>query len=155
MYCKNQWNLLPGSTNGPSPGSWAPLPTPPGPLQINLFGEKRCHFGRSFREGFDFGCQGMNFGRVLVGSRRSPACFLQGLAPSMVRWEVSYKGKSFQKKLEIWSGAKFRRMSQIGQGAPPRHPKNPKKYAQKGPGPILGPGSLYDSRSTRLGGPLC
>ena len=43
--------------------------------------QKRCHFGRSFREGFDFWCQGMIFGRVLVGSRRSPTCFLQGLAP--------------------------------------------------------------------------
>ena len=63
--------------------------------------QKRCHFGQSFREGFDIWCQGMIFWRVLVGSRRSPASFLQGLAPSMVRWKVSYKGKSFKKTLEI------------------------------------------------------
>ena len=101
---------------------------------------KRCHFGRSFREGFDFWCQGKVFGRVLVGSRRSPACFLQGLAPPVVRWEVSYEGKSVKNMLEIWSGPKFREMFQTGQGGPPRHPKNPKKYlAQKGPGPNLGP----------------
>ena len=42
---------------------------------------KRCHFGRSFREGFDFRRQGIIFWRVLVGSRKSPASFLQGLAP--------------------------------------------------------------------------
>ena len=90
------------------------------------FVQKRFYFERSFREGFDFWSQGMIVWRVLVGSRRYPACFLQGLAPSMVRWEVTYEGKSFQKKLEILSGAKHRKMSQIGQGAPPRHPKNQK-----------------------------
>ena len=69
-------------------------------LQHQKLFKKRRHFERSFREGFDFWCQGKVFWRGLVGSRRSPACFLQGLAPSMVRWEVSYEGKSFQKKLE-------------------------------------------------------
>ena len=59
--------------------------------------QKRCLLGRSFRESFDFWCQGKVFGRVLVGSRRSPTCFLQGLAPSIVRWGVSYKGKSVKK----------------------------------------------------------
>ena len=44
-------------------------------------GKKRNNLGRGFREDFDFGCQGKDFWRVLVGSRRSPACFLQGLAP--------------------------------------------------------------------------
>ena len=68
--------------------------------------QKRSHLGRSFREGFDFWCQGKVFWRVLVGSRRSPACFLQGLAPPVVRWEVSHKGESFQKQLEVWSGPK-------------------------------------------------
>ena len=48
-----------------------------------------------------FWCQGMIFWRVLVGSRKSPASFLQGLAPPVVRWEVSYKRKSFRKKLEV------------------------------------------------------
>ena len=43
--------------------------------------QKRCPFGRGFREDFDFWSQGKVFWRVLVGSRRSPACFLQGLAP--------------------------------------------------------------------------
>ena len=70
-------------------------------LQHQKLAKKRDSFGRSFRKGFDFWCQGKVFWRVLVGSRRSPACFLQGLAPPMVRWEVSYEGKSFQKKLEI------------------------------------------------------
>ena len=69
--------------------------------------------------------------------------FFTGVSPSMVRWEVSYEGKSFPKKLEIWSGPKFRKMFQIGQGGPPRNPKIQKKYwAQKGPGPNLGPGSV-------------
>ena len=103
-------------------------------LQHQKLTKKRNKSGRSFREGFDFSCQWMIFLRVLVGSRRSPACFLQGLAPSMVRWEVSYKGKSFQKKSEIWSDPKFRKMSKIGKGAPPRHPKNQKKkMGPKGP----------------------
>ena len=45
-----------------------------------------------------------------------------------------------KKKLEFWPDPKFRKMSQIGQGSPPRHPKHPKKnWAQKGLGPILGP----------------
>ena len=101
--------------------------------------QKRCNLGRSFREGFDFWSQGMIFWRVSGGSRRSPATFLQGLATPVVRWEVSYKGKSFQKKLEIWSGAKFRKMSQIGQGGPPRHPKNLKKLGPKASGPNFGP----------------
>ena len=60
---------------------------------------KRCPFARSFREGFDFWCQGMDLGRVSAGSRRSPACFLQGLAPPVVRWEVSHKGKPFANKI--------------------------------------------------------
>ena len=47
--------------------------------------QKRCPFGRSFREGFDFGPQGVNLERVLVGSRRYPASFLQGLATPRVR----------------------------------------------------------------------
>ena len=70
-------------------------------LQHQKLGQKRTKLERSFREGFDFWCQGKVFWRVLVGSRRSPACFLQGLAPPVVRWEVSYEGKSFQKKLEF------------------------------------------------------
>ena len=92
--------------------------------------------GGSFREDFDFWCQGMIFWRVLVGSRRSPASFLQGLATPMVRWEVSYEGKSFQKKFEFWSGPKFRKMSQMTWGGPPRTPKNIFKF---GPGPKFGP----------------
>ena len=80
--------------------------------------QKRCHVGRGFREGFDFWCQGKVFWRVLVGSRRSPASFLQGLAPSMVRWEVSYKGTSFQTKFEFWSGPKIRKLSQMTWGGP-------------------------------------
>ena len=63
--------------------------------------QKRCRFGRSFREGFDFGCQGMDFWRVLVGSRRSLACFFTGVSPPVVRWEVSYEGTSFPKKFEF------------------------------------------------------
>ena len=64
-------------------------------------------------------------------------------APSMVRWEVSYEGKSFQTKLEILSGPKFRQMPQIGQGGPPRHPKNQKKNGPKRAlGPNLGPWAL-------------
>ena len=69
--------------------------------------QKRDSFGRSFREGFDFWCQGMIFWMVLVGSRRSPACFLQGLAPPVVRWEVSHKGKSFQKSLNFGRAQKI------------------------------------------------
>ena len=42
--------------------------------------KKGAMLGEVFREGFDFWCQGKVFGRVLVGSRRSPASFLQGLA---------------------------------------------------------------------------
>ena len=84
-------------------------------LQHQKLSKKRSHLGRSFREGFDFLCQGKVFWRVLVGSRRSPACFLQGLASPVVRWEVSYKVKSFSKKLEIWSGQKKNtKMFQIG-----------------------------------------
>ena len=49
----------------------------------------------------------------------------------MVRWEVSYEGKSFQKKLEFWSGPKFRKMSQIGQGGPRAIQKNQKKIGPK------------------------
>ena len=96
----------------------------------------------------------VGFGRFSEVSRM----FSTGVSPPVVRWEVSYEAKSFQKKFEIWSGPKFRKMSQIGQGGPPRHPKNQKrKWAQKGLGPIWGPGSLYNSRSTRLRGPyiLC
>ena len=92
-------------------------------LQHQKLAKKRDSFGRGFREDFDFWSQGTVFWTVLVGSWRSPACFLQGLAPSMVRWEVSYKRKSFQKKFEFWSDPKFPKMSQIGQGGPPRHPK--------------------------------
>ena len=51
-------------------------------LQHQKLAQKRDSFGRGFREGFDFWCQGTIFWRVLVGSRRSPASFLQGLAPS-------------------------------------------------------------------------
>ena len=48
--------------------------------------------------------------------------------------------ENLSKKLGIWSGPNFRKMFQIGQGGPPRNPKNPKKYwAQKGPGPNFGP----------------
>ena len=98
--------------------------------------QKRGHVGRSFHESFDFWCQRKVFWRVLVGSRKSPASFLQGLATPVVRWEVSYEGTSFQKKLEIWSGPKFRKMSQMTWGGPPRTPKNIFKF---GPGPKFGP----------------
>ena len=108
-------------------------------LQHQKLLPKRCHFERSFREGFDFWGQGKFFWRVLVGSWRSPASFLQGLAPPVVRWEVSYKGKSFQKKFEIWPNPKFRKMSQIGQGGPPRNPKNEKMSPKFGPWPLWGP----------------
>ena len=59
--------------------------------------QKRSHFERSFHEGFFVWSQGMIVCKVCVGSPKSSACFVQGLAPSMVRWEVSCKGKSFQK----------------------------------------------------------
>ena len=96
--------------------------------------QKRSHFERSFREGFGFWCQGKVFWRVLVGSRRCPASFLQGLAPPVVRWEVSYEEKSFQKSSKFSRGPKFRKMSQIGQGGPPLHPKkNKKTISPKGP----------------------
>ena len=49
-------------------------------LQHQKLARKRDKLGRSFREGFDFWSQGKVLGRVLVGSRRSPASFLQGLA---------------------------------------------------------------------------
>ena len=66
-------------------------------LQHQKLSKKRSHLGRSFRGGFDFWSQGKVFWRVLGGSRKSPACFLQGLASSRIRWEVTYEGKSFQK----------------------------------------------------------
>ena len=50
-------------------------------LQHQKLVQKRDKFGRRFREGFDFWSQGMIIWRVLVGSRKSPASFLQGLAP--------------------------------------------------------------------------
>ena len=50
-------------------------------LQHQKLAQKRNNCWRSFRKGFDFWCQGMVFLRVFVGSRRSLACFLQGLAP--------------------------------------------------------------------------
>ena len=49
-------------------------------LQHQKLFKKRCHFERSFREGFDFGCQGAVFLRVLVGSRRCPASFFTGVS---------------------------------------------------------------------------
>ena len=62
---------------------------------------KRSKLLTGVREGFDFWCQGKVFWRVSGGSRRSPATFLQGLATPVVRWEVSYEGKSVQKKFEF------------------------------------------------------
>ena len=58
--------------------------------------QKRNKILRSFREGFCFWSQAI-FCRVSASSRRCPACFLQGLAPPVVRWEVSYKGTDFTK----------------------------------------------------------
>ena len=51
----------------------------------------------------------------------------------MVRWEVSYEGKSVQKKFEILPDLKFRKMSQIGQGGPRAIQKVKKKLGPKGP----------------------
>ena len=67
-------------------------------LQHQKLAPKRNNFGRSFREDFDFWSQGNVFWMVLVGSRRSPASFLQGLATLVVRWEVSYKEDLSPKK---------------------------------------------------------
>ena len=39
-------------------------------------GQERFHLGRSFREAFDFWCQGDVFYRFSAGSQKSPACFL-------------------------------------------------------------------------------
>ena len=52
-------------------------------LQHQKLAKKRDSLGRGFREDFDFGHQGKVLWRVLVGSRRSPACFLQGLVPQL------------------------------------------------------------------------
>ena len=50
----------------------------------------------------------------------------------------------YREKLEFRPDPKFRKMSQIGQGGPPRHPKNQKNnWAQKGPGPKFGPWPLW------------
>ena len=103
-------------------------------------GSKKGQFWARFSRGFRFLVPGESFlegfGRFLEVSRM----FCTGVSPSMVRWEVSYEGKSFQKKLEFWSGPKFRKMSQMGQGAPLAPSKKSKKYwAQKGPGPKFGP----------------
>ena len=69
--------------------------------------------------------------------------FSTGVSPPVVRWEVSYEAKSFKKNIENWSGPKFRKMSQIGQGGPPRNPKNPKNIGPKRAlGPNLGPWAL-------------
>ena len=70
-------------------------------LQHQKLVQKRESFGRSFRERFDFWCQGKVVWRVLVGSWRCSASFLQGLAPQWSGGGVSYEGKSFPKKLEI------------------------------------------------------
>ena len=45
-------------------------------LQHQKLAKKRNRFERGFREDFDFVSQGKVFWRVLVGSWRSPACFL-------------------------------------------------------------------------------
>ena len=100
--------------------------------------------GGSFREDFDFWCQGMIFWRVLVGSWKSPASFLQGLATPMVRWEVSYEGKSFQKKFEIWSGPKIGKCPKLAREAPRAAEKIKKQIGPKRAlGPNLGPWALY------------
>ena len=104
-------------------------------LQHQKVSKKGPNLNAVFARVFIFDARGWifeGFQQVL----RSPACFLQGLAPPVVRWEVSYKGKSFQKKLEFWSGPKFRKMSQMTWGGPPRTPKNISKF---GPGPKFGP----------------
>ena len=95
--------------------------------------QKRCHFERSFREGFDCWCQGKVFWRVLVGSWRSPASFLQGLATPVVRWEVSYEGKSFQKKWKFGPGQNFGKCPKLVREAPRAIQKIKKKLGPKGP----------------------
>jgi len=70
-------------------------------------------------------------GSVLVGSRRSPACFLQGLAPPVFRWQVSYEGKSFQTKLEIWPDPKFGKCPKLVREAPRAIQKIQKKIGPK------------------------
>ena len=103
--------------------------------------------GESFLEGF---------GRFSEVSRM----FSTGVSPPVVRWEVSYEAKSVKNKLEIWSGPKFRKMFQTGQGGPPRNPKIQKKNGPKRAlGPILGPGSaaaleIYQTFNKSLGGAL-
>ena len=71
----------------------------------------------------------------------------------MVRWEVSYEGKSFQKKLEIWPDPKFRKMPQIGQGGPPRHPKNNKNGPKRAPAQFGAQGPCITPDPPALAGP--
>ena len=119
--------------------------------------QRSTKFLRSFREGFDFWSQGMIFWWVSAGSRTSPAGFLQGLAPPVVRWEVNY---IIRKNLSPTSwkfgrGQKIVKCSKLAREAPRAIQKIQKKIGPKRAlGPILGPGSLYYSRSTRLSGPL-
>ena len=59
--------------------------------------------------------------------------FYEGLAPSLVRWEVSYEGKCSAEKLEIMPDPKFQKMSR-GAREFPRTPQNiKKKMGPKGP----------------------
>ena len=109
-------------------------------LQHQKLAQKRDESGRSFRESFDFWCQGKVFGRVLVGSWRSLAGFLQGLAPSMVRWEVSYEGKSFQKSWTIGRGQIFGKCPKLAREAPRAIQKIQKNIGPKRARAQFGPG---------------
>ena len=85
----------------------------------------------------------MIFWRVLVGSRRSPASFLQGLATPVVRWEVSYKGKSFPKKLIFDPTQNFVKYPKLVREVPRATQKiNKKKWPNRALGPNLGPWAL-------------
>ena len=66
--------------------------------------------------------------------------FFTGVSPSMVRWEVSYEGKSFKKKWKFGPGRNFVKCSKLVREAPRATQKIKKKLTQKGPGPNLGPG---------------
>ena len=73
----------------------------------------------------------MIFSRFLAGSWRSPASFLQGLATPVVRWEVSYEGKSFQKKMNFDPTQNFVKCPKLAREAPHDIQKIKNKWASK------------------------
>ena len=57
-----------------------------------------------------------------------PEVLYKGLATPMVRWEVSYEGKSFAKILKIWSGPEISKTVPNEAGRSPAHPEKYQKY---------------------------